>query len=79
MAACGTRAAITKQNSRRWRALARGQRRGRRRLFERSGESVGYVEGKNIHLDHRFPAENPDRFRISAQELIDAKPMPLFQ
>ena len=23
---------------------------------------LGYVEGKNIHLDHRFPAENPDRF-----------------
>jgi putative tryptophan/tyrosine transport system substrate-binding protein len=35
---------------------------------------LGYVEGKNIHLDHRFPAENPDRFRIFAQELIDAKP-----
>src|ERR1700756_5256372 len=35
---------------------------------------LGYVEGKNIHLDHRFPAENPDRYRILGQELIDAKP-----
>jgi putative tryptophan/tyrosine transport system substrate-binding protein len=35
---------------------------------------LGYVEGKNIHLDHRFPAENPERFRTLAQELIDAKP-----
>jgi putative tryptophan/tyrosine transport system substrate-binding protein len=35
---------------------------------------LGYVEGKNIRLDHRFPAENPDRFRTLAQELIDAKP-----
>ena len=35
---------------------------------------LGYVEGKNIHLDHRFPAENPDRFRALAQELIDEKP-----
>jgi putative ABC transport system substrate-binding protein len=35
---------------------------------------LGYVEGKNIHLDHRFPAENPDRFRILAQELVDEKP-----
>jgi putative ABC transport system substrate-binding protein len=35
---------------------------------------VGYVEGKNIHLDHRFPAENPDRFRILARELVDEKP-----
>ena len=35
---------------------------------------LGYVEGKNIILDNRFPAENPDRFRILAQELVDAKP-----
>jgi putative tryptophan/tyrosine transport system substrate-binding protein len=35
---------------------------------------LGYVEGKNIHLDHRFPAENPERFRILARELVDAKP-----
>jgi putative tryptophan/tyrosine transport system substrate-binding protein len=35
---------------------------------------LGYFEGKNIHLDHRFPAENPDRYRTLGQELIDAKP-----
>jgi putative tryptophan/tyrosine transport system substrate-binding protein len=35
---------------------------------------LGYVEGRNIHLDHRFPAENPERFRILARELVDAKP-----
>jgi len=35
---------------------------------------LGYVEGKNIHLDHRFPAENPERFRTLAQELVDEKP-----
>jgi ABC-type uncharacterized transport system substrate-binding protein len=35
---------------------------------------LGYVDGKNIHLDHRFPNENPDRFRILAQELVDEKP-----
>jgi putative tryptophan/tyrosine transport system substrate-binding protein len=34
----------------------------------------GYIEGKNIHLDHRFPAENPQRFQILAQELVDEKP-----
>jgi putative tryptophan/tyrosine transport system substrate-binding protein len=37
-------------------------------------DDLGYVEGKNIHLDHRFPAENPDRFRTLAQQLIDARP-----
>jgi putative tryptophan/tyrosine transport system substrate-binding protein len=35
---------------------------------------LGYIEGKNIHLDHRFPAENPDRFRTLAREFVDAKP-----
>jgi putative tryptophan/tyrosine transport system substrate-binding protein len=35
---------------------------------------LGYVEGKNIHLDHRFPAENPDRFRTLARELVDERP-----
>ena len=32
---------------------------------------LGYVEGKNIHLDQRFPAEKPERFRALAQELVD--------
>jgi putative tryptophan/tyrosine transport system substrate-binding protein len=35
---------------------------------------LGYVEGKNIRLDHRFPNENPDRFRSLAQELVDLRP-----
>ena len=35
---------------------------------------LGYIEGKNIRLEHRFPAENPERFRILAQELVDEKP-----
>jgi putative tryptophan/tyrosine transport system substrate-binding protein len=35
---------------------------------------LGYVEGKNIHLDHRFPAENPDRYQTLARELVDLKP-----
>jgi putative ABC transport system substrate-binding protein len=35
---------------------------------------LGYVEGKNIHLEHRFPAENPDRFQTMAQELVNLKP-----
>ena len=35
---------------------------------------LGYVEGKNIRLEHRFPAENPNRYLTLGQELIDAKP-----
>jgi putative ABC transport system substrate-binding protein len=43
-------------------------------ILVKAFNDLGYVEGKNIHLDHRFPAENPDRYRTLAQELIDAKP-----
>ena len=32
---------------------------------------LGYFEGNNIELDHRFPAEQPDRFRTLARELIE--------
>jgi putative ABC transport system substrate-binding protein len=35
---------------------------------------LGYIEGKNIHLDQRFPAENPERFQKLGQELIDDHP-----
>jgi putative ABC transport system substrate-binding protein len=35
---------------------------------------LGYIEGKSIHLDNRFPAENPERFRSLARELVDEKP-----
>ena len=34
---------------------------------------LGYVEGKNIKLEHRFPAERPDRFRTLARELVESK------
>jgi len=44
------------------------------RTLVKAFNDLGYVEGKNIHLDHRFPAENPERFRILARELVDAKP-----
>ena len=35
---------------------------------------LGYVEGKNIRFEHRFPAEKPDRFQTMARELVDLKP-----
>jgi putative ABC transport system substrate-binding protein len=34
---------------------------------------LGYFEGKNIELDHRFPAEQPERFRTLAQQLAESK------
>jgi putative ABC transport system substrate-binding protein len=31
---------------------------------------LGYVDGRNIKLEHRFPNEMPDRFRSMAAELV---------
>jgi putative ABC transport system substrate-binding protein len=43
-------------------------------VLVRAFHDLGYEEGKNIHFDHRFPAENPERFRVLARELVDSKP-----
>ena len=34
----------------------------------------GYVEGRNISYEHRFPAEMPERFKSMATELVALKP-----
>jgi hypothetical protein len=34
----------------------------------------GYIEGRNIVLEHRFSAEMPERFRSMAAELAALKP-----
>ena len=34
----------------------------------------GYIEGKNIQLEQRFPAENPESVRTLARELVEAHP-----
>src|SRR4029450_11006113 len=31
---------------------------------------LGYLEGRNVVLEHRFPNEEPDRFRSMAAELV---------
>jgi putative tryptophan/tyrosine transport system substrate-binding protein len=43
-------------------------------VLRKAFNDLGYIEGKNIVLEHRFPAEQPERFRTMAQELVDAKP-----
>jgi len=43
-------------------------------VLRKAFNDLGYVEGKNIVLDQRFPAENPERFRILARKLVDEKP-----
>ena len=35
--------------------------------------NLGYVDGRNIILEHRFPNETPDLFRGMAAELVSSK------
>jgi putative ABC transport system substrate-binding protein len=43
------------------------------RVLKKAFDDLGYIEGKNLLLEHRFPAEQADRFRSMAQELISMK------
>src|SRR5215467_1913961 len=43
-------------------------------ILVKAFNDLGYAEGKNIQLDQRFPAENPELFRELGQELVDAHP-----
>jgi putative ABC transport system substrate-binding protein len=42
-------------------------------VLRKAFRDLGYVEGKNIELEHRFPAEQPERFRSFAQEFVESK------
>src|SRR5215207_464645 len=37
-------------------------------------KQLGYVDGKTIVLDHRYPNEEPEKFRTMAAELVALKP-----
>ena len=41
--------------------------------FRQGLADVGYVEGRNIIVEHRFPAEKPERFQSMAAELVELK------
>jgi putative tryptophan/tyrosine transport system substrate-binding protein len=42
-------------------------------LFRQGMQDVGYVEGQNIKVEHRYPAEIPERFNALAVELVQLK------
>lgn len=42
-------------------------------VLQKAFRDLGYIDGKNIGLEHRFPAEQADRFHSMAQELVDSK------
>jgi putative tryptophan/tyrosine transport system substrate-binding protein len=42
-------------------------------IVQRLGE-LGWIEGRNLRMDTRFGAGNPDRIRMFAKELVNLKP-----
>jgi putative tryptophan/tyrosine transport system substrate-binding protein len=42
--------------------------------FRQGLADVGYLEGRNIVVEHRFPAEKPELFQSMAAELVGLKP-----
>jgi len=42
-------------------------------VLQKAFRDLGYVEGRNITLEHRFPAEQADRFRSMARPLAESK------
>jgi putative ABC transport system substrate-binding protein len=43
-------------------------------VVQKAFGDLGYTDGKTIVLEHRFPAEQADRFRSMAQEIVAKKP-----
>ncbi|KRR19435.1 hypothetical protein CQ13_33540 [Bradyrhizobium retamae] len=42
-------------------------------VLTKAFSDLGYLEGKNVMFLHRFPAEQPDRFRQFAEDLVDQR------
>ena len=56
-----------------WHAGNAGEEQPYFNALMRGFKDLGYVEGRNIRFEHRFPNETPDRFRDMAAELVALK------
>src|SRR6476660_4158749 len=44
------------------------------KAFKSAWPALGWVEGRNVHVDYHFAAGNPDSFRSHAAALVAARP-----
>jgi putative ABC transport system substrate-binding protein len=56
-----------------WHAASAQQEHEYLSVLTKAFHELGYFEGKNIELDHRFPAEQPEQFRSFALEFAESK------
>jgi putative ABC transport system substrate-binding protein len=47
-------------------------------VFRQSLQELGWVEGRNLRADYRWPTGEPDRARLIAKEFVESKPDVLF-
>jgi ABC-type uncharacterized transport system substrate-binding protein len=61
-------------------ALAENDPEGKLRIaaFREGLQSLGWMEGRNIHIEYRWPGGNAERQRTSAAELMAMKPDVIF-
>jgi putative ABC transport system substrate-binding protein len=55
-----------------WHAGSAEEERDYLTVLVRAFADLGYVEGKNVEFLHKFPAEQPERFRTLAKELVES-------
>ena len=46
--------------------------------FRRGLENIGWIEGRNIHIEERWPGGNNERLRSFAAELVGMRPDAIF-
>src|SRR4051812_16018261 len=44
------------------------------KAFESSWPALGWIEGRNVHIDYHFTAADPESFRTHAAALVAAAP-----
>jgi putative ABC transport system substrate-binding protein len=61
-------------------ALAESDPEGQLRIaaFRQGLQSLGWMEGHNIHMDYRWPGGDAERMRTSAAELVGMRPDLIF-
>src|SRR5262245_52566419 len=57
-------------------ALTESDSEGQLRVqaFRQALQQLGWVEGRNLHIEYRWPGANAERLRTSARELVGLRP-----
>lgn len=71
--AAGAQAASLRRIGVLWHAASAEDERDYRPVLHKAFADLGYVEGETIVLEERYPAEQPDKYRLYAQQFADSR------